>query len=707
MSEEVKGRVEYEIRADDSYIESDLAEAEKKVEKYLEKSADKTEQIEKEVSATVKKEKEEVTRQHKQENEKRVKDDEETGDKRKKSEKSVSDVVKKYIKDAADQNPVIHAVSKVTDGLSGAKAAWMGVGAAAVVVGGMAVSGADNMKQAMNQYIASTGKSSDETERYQNILEDIYANNYGDNFMDIANGMATVEKQLGELDDTKLQEVTESAFLLRDVFEYDVSESTRAAKALIDNFGIDGQKAMSLIAAGAQNGLDYSGELLDSISEYSVQFAKVGLDADDMFHIFQKGAESGAWNLDKIGDAVKEMSIRVIDGSETTKEGFELLGLNADEMAAKFASGGESAREAFNQTIEALAELEDPLAQNTAGVDLFGTMWEDLGPEVVTQLAEISEEAYATAESMENLADQKYDDLASVMEEVKRNLELLLVPMGEELLPLLSMLAEATLPLIEGILVPLVELLTVILEPIVNLITIALQPLIDIVLLLMEVALNPLMVVLYLLLSVFSEVMTGIAVHVSTQIGNVKKILQELMSFITNVFTGNWKGAWENIKNIFKTIADSFKEVFKIPINAIIDMINGFIEGLNTKIKIPDWVPGFGGLGFSIPKLPRLRIGMDYVPEDDFPALLHKGEAVLTAEENARLRDLGGVWGLHNLFNTPDYGGHGRVVVDNMTSSEPIDYDRLGETVADAMLESGVCLVVDGRECARLERDLL
>lgn len=705
MSEEAKGRVEYEIRADDSYIESDLADAEKKVEKYLEKSADKTEKIEKGVSKTVKEEKESVTRHHKQENEKRVKDDEESGEKRKQSEKSVSDTIKGYIKDAADQNPIIHAVADVTDGLSGAQAAWMGVGAAAVVVGGMAVSGADNMKQAMNQYIASTGKSSDETERYQNILEEIYANNYGEDFMDIANGMATVGKQLGELDDTKLQEVTESAFALRDIFEYDISESTRAAKALIDNFGIDGQKAMSLIATGAQNGLDYSGELLDSISEYSVQFAKVGLDADDMFNIFQKGAETGAWNLDKIGDAIKEMSIRVIDGSDTTREGFELLGLDADKMAEKFAAGGESAKEAFNQTIEALEEMEDPLTQNTAGVNLFGTMWEDLGPEVVTQLSDISDAAYATAEGMEEITDQKYDDMASVMEEVKRNLELLLIPLGEELLPLLEMLSELLLPLIEELLSPLMEVLAGLLEPVIGLISTALQPLIDITILLMDVALTPLIFILQLLLEVFSEVMDGIASTVNVKIGNVKKIFEEFINFIKNVFTGNWKGAWENIKNIFKTIVDSFRETFKIPINAIIDMINGFIDGLN-KIKIPDWVPGFGGLGFSIPKIPRLRIGMDYVPEDDFPALLHRGEAVLTAEENARLRELGGIWGLHNMFTTPDYKGHGRVVVDNMTSSEEIDYERLGRTVADALIDSDIRFVVTDREYARLERDL-
>ena len=70
------------------------------------------------------------------------------------------------------------------------------------------------------------------------------------------------------------------------------------------------------------------------------------------------------------------MAIRVVDGSDTTKEGFELIGLNADEMAAKFAAGGDSAKEAFKQTVSALAGLEDPLAQNTAGVDL---LWYHVG----------------------------------------------------------------------------------------------------------------------------------------------------------------------------------------------------------------------------------------------------------------------------------------------------------------------------------------
>ncbi len=75
---------------------------------------------------------------------------------------------------------------------------------------------------------------------------------------------------------------------------------------MMTQFGIDGDTAMALIAKGAQNGLDYSGELLDSISEYSVQFAKkLGLMLMICLKLCKKGAETGAFNLDKVGDAIK------------------------------------------------------------------------------------------------------------------------------------------------------------------------------------------------------------------------------------------------------------------------------------------------------------------------------------------------------------------------------------------------------------------
>ena len=651
------GEVLYEIRGDDSKLGGDLDSAQKKAEQFSKKAGESSERIEKKTSDTIKKEQEEVTKHHKQENDKRVKDDEETGKQREDTEKSVSGKIKDIISDAADQNPVIGSVSKVTDGLSGASAAWLGVGAAAVAVGGMAVKSATDMDQAMNQFIASTGKGQEESERYQKVLEDIYANNYGENFEDIAQGMAEINKQLGDMSDEKLQSITEGAFALRDTFEYEIPESTRAAKAMIDNFGIDGEKAMALIAAGAQNGLDFSGELLDSISEYSVQFAKVGLDADDMFKIFQAGADSGAFNLDKVGDAIKEMAIRVVDGSDTTKAGFEAIGLNADDMAARFAAGGESAKEAFQETIDALAAMEDPLAQNTAGVNLFGTQWEDLGADAVTALASIGDEAYATADDMKSLQEVKYDDLGSMLEGLQRSLELLLIPLGEALIPLLTTLIEAILPVITELLQPLLEIAMGFLEPLLTLISEALEPLIEILMALITTGLEPLIPVLELLLTVFEEVFSGILSTVTDVLqNNVMTILRNLIDFIKNVFTGNWKGAWENISNIFKNIVEAFVKIFKIPINGIIDLINGFLKGLNN-IKIPDWVPGVGGKGFNISLIPRLKKGLKFVPGDFFPAYLDYGERVLTQEENLRFSALGGMEGIEQRLSLGQHFG--------------------------------------------------
>lgn len=768
------GDVIYTLRGDDSELEKDLSNAEKKVEQSAKSTGDKSAEIEKETGETQKKVKEDVTEHHKQQNQEQEKSDEESAEKREKTASNHGEKLKGIAGGAAK------AIG----------AGMLATGTAVVGIGVSAVNSANDLDKAMNQYLASTGKSTEETERYKKVMEDIYTNNYGDSFEDIGQAMSDVTKNLGELNDADLQKVTESAFALRDTFGYEIPESTRAAKAMMDNFGISGDEAMGLIAAGAQNGLDYSGELIDSINEYSVQFAKVGLDADDMFKIFQKGAETGAWNVDKIGDAVKEMSIRVIDGSSTTKEGFETIGLNADEMSAKFAKGGESAKEAFKQTIDALAKIEDPLAQNTAGVDLFGTMWEDLGPEVVTQLADIQDGAYDTADAMGQIKKVKYDDIGSVFEGLKRSVEVLIIPLGEQLIPLLSDIIDSVLPaieenlpilidmisgfveqimpvieellpilmnaiqellpvfmniielilpsllelistltpiisdLIESILPILQELMEKLLPPIMSIIEKALPPLIKLIDALMPIlqtvidllmpiidlfldlldpiidviddALVPLVEAIQPLIDILADTLIpiiegiggifknsfGNALNtVKEVIGNITNIFKGIVDFIKCVFKGDWEGAWNAIVDVFDNIISGIANIFKIPINWIIDGINGFIDGINS-IKIPDWVPVVGGAGFSIPKFPRLKVGMDYVPSDFYPAYLDEGEAVLTKQENAMYRQLGGLQGMFSMANNID--------TPQPVEIPEIDYKRIGTETAKALEGFGV-----------------
>lgn len=331
----------------------------------------------------------------------------------------------------------------VEKGMSGAKVAIGAVATAITGLGASAVKFGTDYQKASNQLQSETGATAEEMDTLNEAMKNTYANNFGESIEDVSNVIAELRKQIGvKWSADAFQEMTQDAIILRDTFDYDVNESVRAAKALMDQFGIEGSDAFDLIAQASQKGLNFSGELLDNVSEYSVQFEKLGFSAEDMFNIFESGANAGAFNLDKIGDAVKEFSIRAIDGSNTTIDGFTRLGLNADEMAQKFASGGDVAKEAFYEVIQRIAEMDNSVEQSIVGVDLFGTMWEDLGPDVVTQLGSIRDGFDSTKDTMQELSQIKYDDLGSALQGIGRQVQTnLLLPISDKLLPIFNDLA--------------------------------------------------------------------------------------------------------------------------------------------------------------------------------------------------------------------------------------------------------------------------
>ncbi|HBG4733719.1 TPA: phage tail tape measure protein [Clostridioides difficile] len=319
-----------------------------------------------------------------------------------------------------------------------ASKACAGLGAGVLSIGGMAIKANEDYQKALNQIQASTGNTVQGMEHLKDAMLGVYKNNFGEDFADIANAMSIVDKSLVGTTGN-IQSLTEKAIGFRDVFGYEVSESIRSADALMRNFGISGDEAFNLMAQGQQRGMDYSGELLDNINEYSVQFKKLGLSATDMFNLFESGMNAGAFNLDKIGDAIKEFSIRAIDGSNTTIDGFNKLGMNAEEMGAKFAKGGVGAKTAFYQVIEAIKNVNDPVKQSIIGVDLFGTMWEDLGPQVVTQLGSIKNKFDETKNTMDEINKIKYASFSQGLQGIGRIINAdVLIPLGQRMLPALN-----------------------------------------------------------------------------------------------------------------------------------------------------------------------------------------------------------------------------------------------------------------------------
>lgn len=219
--------------------------------------------------------------------------------------------------------------------------------------------------------------------QYAHAAGAAYANNWG---ASVADNLSTAQVALrsGLIDttstDAQVQTVIEQLQGLSTVTDATTGELSRSITTLIRT-GLAGNvsEATDIIVAGFQKGLDVSGDWLDTVNEYSTQFRKLGLEAPQVLTLLKQGFEGGARDTDKVADSIKEFSIRAVDGSKTTKEGFEALGFNADEMGQRFAAGGETARVAFGAVLDALHRTDDPMQQALIWQRLFGTQWEDMG----------------------------------------------------------------------------------------------------------------------------------------------------------------------------------------------------------------------------------------------------------------------------------------------------------------------------------------
>lgn len=114
--------------------------------------------------------------------------------------------------------------------------------------------------------------------------------------------------------------------------------------------------------------------------------------------------------------------------------------------------------------------------------------------------------------------------------------------------------------------------------------------------------------------AILSEI-SAVATTIMQVVSSLQGVFDGLIKYITGVFTGNWSQAWEGAKQVFGSTFDALVELCKIPINAVIGVINGAIRGINSivggGVTIPDWVPVVGGQSFSmqLPTIPTLAKG--------------------------------------------------------------------------------------------------
>lgn len=463
---------------------------------------------------------------------------------------------------------------------------------------------------AINQLSAATGATGDELDALGESVKNIYAQGLGDDFADVADGLAATQ-QASDLTGEALERATAAGFNLRDVFDYDVSESARAASALMKNFGIDAEEAYGLIAVGAQNGADKNGDLLDTLNEYSPQFAALGLSADQFIGTLVEGTDAGLFSIDKVGDAVKEFNIRAKDGSDTSREAFESLGLNADKMFATFAAGGDTAEAAFFDTVEALNSMDDPLARNAAGVALFGTQFEDLEAGVLPVLASIETAAYDGAAALQQINDVKYNDLGSAFEAIKRSAEVSLLPMAsmiantltalapilretfEAIAPVITETLNACMPFVQQFLMgmgqalqtvlPMVSQLAAGLLPLLSqLISAFLPPLLE----LAQQLLPPLMQIVQAILPPIVSILTSILPMLTQIISTILPVLTSLISALLPVITPLLEVALQIVNSVIMPLVPPLMQIVEALLPPLMSLLNAIMPILSPLLGL-------------------------------------------------------------------------------------------------------------------------
>lgn len=462
--------------------------------------------------------------------------------------------------------------------------------------------GAGGASMAMEGYAASAGHlraqlgmTVIEAKEFDDIAKNIYRNNFGESFRDTADATSLVYRGL-KLTGSELQNQTENAIRLRDVYDHDIRGSVNASRAMMAAWGTEAQKSFDIFALGASRGVDASDDMLDTFTEYPSYFAQIGLTADDMFKYLQIGMSNtgGAFNTDYLADAIKEFGIRIKTPGDTAQKAVQDLfpRQEAARLIRDFGRGGEAGREAFYTVMQQLNKVEDPIKRYGVGVELLGTKFEDLTDfqmgSIISELAAGKDKALETAGATAAL-DSEYDSLNQTLTGFKRQFEV-------GVLGSLGGFGEVVPDVLQG-------------------------------------GANLGMTILGL---------KGLGVDFGGTFGRVGSVVGKVGGFLraaapvalgfgaalgtTALVAGgaiavigllgyagvklyqNWDEAKDWMLDIFGDIGSGAKGMA----NGVIGGINGVIGAMNgLRFDVPDWVPGYGGqsFGLNIPQVPMLAAG--------------------------------------------------------------------------------------------------
>ena len=306
------------------------------------------------------------------------------------------------------------------------------------------------VEDAQKKLNASMGVAGTESaKKYEQALNDIFTSGLFDDMNEAADAVALVSKNLGDMSSQELNKIVQNVKVLENTFGVDLAETIRGVAALQQHYGATAEESLDMITVALQrNGSTWADEVGDNLTEYAIHFKQNGYSMKKMFETLEAGTKAGAYNLDKVNDVLKEMGIRLSDGS--VKSAVEELGGEWQNLYDTMSKGGASNEEIFDSLVQKISEVGTEQEKATLISSIFGSLGEDNGIKVMEALAGVGEEAEKVKGAYDNIAgasDKLNNDTTTTSRKMQgawNDLKLALAPIGKEL-------ATALVPLLEGL----------------------------------------------------------------------------------------------------------------------------------------------------------------------------------------------------------------------------------------------------------------
>ena len=438
-------------------------------------------------------------------------------------------------------------------------------------VGDKAVSVYAETEMAVSKVNAYFGETGEVAEASAEIIKNVHGSGVGQSMDAVAEAVIMVKKNLGDLGDTDLTNLTKQALTLEELYGIDMNETLRGVNSLMKQYGLTAQEAMDYIVRGTQNGLDKTNELGDNLSEYAGKFEQAGYSASEYFQLLQNGLQGGAYNLDKVNDAINEVTTRLADG--TIGDSIDLYSQKTQSLFLAWQNGEATQKQVIDSIVADIGNCTSQQEALNMAAKAFGTMAEDGNLKFITSLTSVGETYDNVAGSAENLFSQTQTPMQE-MEANTRKLQQALVPLGEKIVEL----ANVVLPPLVAIITAVSEVFGMLPEPVQNFVVILGA------LLVAFTALTPVIAALAVsfgALNISLLPVIGIIAGVAAAIAGIIAIVKN-WGAITEWFGNLWQTVSQKLMELWDGLVVFFTETIPAAFQTFISFFSA----------IPDWWSG-------------------------------------------------------------------------------------------------------------------